>query len=264
MAISSLTPFVASRNERALHEKPKVGIDMNASLLTLDNVVAGYGPITVLNGLSFSVRAKERLAVIGRNGVGKTTALRTIVGTATLRSGRVLFDGEDISDLSPHQRAWRGLGYVPQTRDIFKSLTVEENLVAGLKRRPRSAIEEAYALFPRLAERRSNGGGQLSGGEQQMLSVARALLGQPRLLLLDEPLEGLAPLIRLELLNAFKSMSADLGITVVIVEQQVLEVLRYAQHALIMERGTTAHYAPADALLHDNDTLERFVGVAIP
>ena len=236
---------------------------MAEPLLMLDSVVAGYGPITVLNGLSLSVLPQERLAVIGRNGVGKTTALRTIVGTASLRSGRVVFDGEDISALSPHQRAWRGLGYVPQTRDIFKSLTVEENLIAGLKRRPRKALDEAYALFPRLAERRRNGGGQLSGGEQQMLSVARALLGQPRLLLLDEPLEGLAPLIRLELLNAFKRMSADLGITVVIVEQQVQEILRYASQALIMDHGIAAHRAPAHELLHDNATLERFVGVAV-
>ena len=229
----------------------------------LDNVVAGYGPITVLNGLSLSVQPQERLAVIGRNGVGKTTALRCIVGTASLRSGRVVFDGEDISAVSPHQRAWRGLGYVPQTRDIFKSLTVEENLIAGLKRRPRNALDEAYTLFPRLAERRRNGGGQLSGGEQQMLSVARALLGQPRLLLLDEPLEGLAPLIRLELLNAFKRMSADHGITVVIVEQQVQEVLRYADQALVMERGAVAHQAPAEDLLNDNATLERYVGMAV-
>ena len=236
---------------------------MSGPLLMLDNVVAGYGPITVLNGLNLSVQPQERLAVIGRNGVGKTTALRCIVGTASLRSGRVVYDGEDISAISPHQRAWRGLGYVPQTRDIFKSLTVEENLVAGLKRRPRSALDEAYTLFPRLAERRRNGGGQLSGGEQQMLSVARALLGQPRLLLLDEPLEGLAPLIRLELLNAFKRMSADLGITVVIVEQQVKEVLRYADQALVMEHGAAAHQAPADELLNDNATLERYVGMAV-
>ena len=236
---------------------------MSGPLLKLDNVVAGYGPITVLNGLNLSVQPQERLAVIGRNGVGKTTALRCIVGTASLRSGRVVFDGEDISALSPHQRAWRGLGYVPQTRDIFRSLTVEENLVAGLKRRPRSALEEAYTLFPRLAERRRNGGGQLSGGEQQMLSVARALLAQPRLLLLDEPLEGLAPLIRLELLNAFKRMSADLGITLVIVEQQVQEVLRYADQAMVMEHGAVAHQAPADELLNDIATLERYVGMAV-
>ncbi|MEY2875497.1 MAG: hypothetical protein RLZZ373_2868, partial [Pseudomonadota bacterium] len=144
---------------------------MTTPLLLLDNVVAGYGPLAVLHGLSLRVQPQERLAIIGRNGVGKTTALRCIVGTAGLRSGRVVFDGEDLSTLSPHQRAGRGLGYVPQTRDIFKSLTVEENLIAGLKRRPRKALEEAYALFPRLAERRRHGGGQLSGGEQQMLSV---------------------------------------------------------------------------------------------
>jgi branched-chain amino acid transport system ATP-binding protein len=236
---------------------------MTTPLLVLDDVVAGYGPITVLNGLSLSVATRDRLAVIGRNGVGKSTALRTVMGLTDLRRGTVLFDGEDIGALSPHQRAWRGLGYVPQTRDIFRSLTVEENLVAGLKRRPRQALDEAYALFPRLAERRRNGGAQLSGGEQQMLSVARALLGQPRLLLLDEPLEGLAPLIRLELLNAFKRMSADLGITVVVVEQQVQEVLRYASQALIMEHGMAVHCAEADHLLDDNTTLERYVGVAV-
>ncbi len=229
----------------------------------LDKVVAGYGPTTVLHGLSFAVQLRERLAIIGRNGVGKSTALRAIMGLAELQGGRIVFDGEDITRLGTHQRAWRGLGYVPQTRDIFKSLTVEENLVAGLKRRPLKAIDEAYALFPRLAERRHNGGAQLSGGEQQMLSVARALLGQPRLLLLDEPLEGLAPLIRMELLNGFKRMSSELGITVVIVEQQVQEVLRYAQQALIMAHGTVAHAASAQALMQDNATLERFVGMAV-
>ncbi len=236
---------------------------MSDPLLMLDKVVAGYGPTTVLHGLSLAVTARERLAIIGRNGVGKSTALRAIMGLADLRGGRIVFDGEDISQLSTHQRAWRGLGYVPQTRDIFKSLTVQENLVAGLKRRPLAALDEAYALFPRLAERRRNSGAQLSGGEQQMLSVARALLGQPRLLLLDEPLEGLAPLIRMELLNAFKRMSGELGITVVIVEQQVQEVLRYAQQALIMAHGTVAHAASAQALMQDKATLERFVGMAV-
>ena len=236
---------------------------MTEPVLIHEDVVAGYGPITVLNGLTLRVALGDRFAVVGRNGVGKTTALRTIMGLTQLRRGRIVFEGEDIAALSPHRRAWRGLGYVPQTRDIFRSLTVEENLVAGLKRRPARALDEAYALFPRLAERRRNGGAQLSGGEQQMLSVARALLGQPRLLLLDEPLEGLAPLIRIELLNAFKRMSAELGITVVIVEQQVQEVLRYANSALIMERGIAAHTAAADVLLHDDATLGRYVGMAV-
>jgi branched-chain amino acid transport system ATP-binding protein len=232
-------------------------------MLKLEGVVAGYGPTTVLDGLSFEVGGGERLAMIGRNGVGKTTALRAIMGLLPLRSGQVIFKGQDVSALMPHQRAELGLGYVPQTRDIFPSLTVEENLLAGLKRRPRSALDEAYALFPRLAERRNNGGTQLSGGEQQMLSVARALLGRPSMMLLDEPLEGLAPLIRLELLRAFGNMSHETGIAVVIVEQQVDEALGYAQRAIILDHGTVVHRASAGALLADTEALERWVGMAV-
>ncbi|HEU0203971.1 MAG TPA: ABC transporter ATP-binding protein [Burkholderiaceae bacterium] len=236
---------------------------MAEHLLEMHDVVAGYGPITVLNGITLTVAPKERLAIIGRNGVGKTTTLRAVMGLARVRSGRILFEGEDLAALGPHERARRGLGYVPQTRDIFPTLTVEENLIAGLKDRPRSALDEAYALFPRLAERRRNGGAQLSGGEQQMLSVARALLGKPKLILLDEPLEGLAPLIRQELLNAFARMSRESGITVVIVEQQVQEVLGYANRALVLERGAVVHDAPADELRDDAETLERLVGMAV-
>ena len=237
---------------------------MNTSLaLSLHDVVAGYGPTTVLDGLTFGVHAGERLAMLGRNGVGKTTALRAVMGLVPLRSGRLHFMGQDITALPPHQRAGLGLGYVPQTRDIFPSLTVEENLLAGLKRRPRSAIDEAYALFPRLAERRRNGGTQLSGGEQQMLSVARALLGQPKLLLLDEPLEGLAPLIRQELLGAFARMAEQTGIATIIVEQQVDEALRYAQRAVVLNHGTVVHAAGAAELLADEATLERWVGMAV-
>ncbi len=236
---------------------------MGTPLLQIENVTAGYGPTTVLNHLTLAVNPGERLAMIGRNGVGKTTTLRAVMGLATLTAGRIVFDGQDLAGLAPHQRAHLGLGYVPQTRDIFPSLSVEENLVAGLKARPRRALDEAYALFPRLAERRRNGGAQLSGGEQQMLSVARALLGQPRLLLLDEPLEGLAPLIRQELLRACRQMSATLGITVLIVEQQVSEALGYAERAVILDHGAVAHEAPADVLLEDTATLERFVGMAV-
>lgn len=233
------------------------------NILQLENLVAGYGPTTVLNELTLTIQAEERVAMIGRNGVGKTTALRAIMGLVNLRQGRILFNGEDLAGLAPHQRAQRGLGYVPQTRDIFPTLSVEENLVAGLKHRPRSALDDAYSLFPRLAERRSNGGIQLSGGEQQMLAVARALLGRPTMLLLDEPLEGLAPLIRLELLNAFTRMSLDSGMTVVIVEQQVQEALNYAQRAIILDHGAVVHAAAADALLQDSVTLERWVGMAV-
>jgi branched-chain amino acid transport system ATP-binding protein len=233
------------------------------NILEVRAAVAGYGPMTVLDRLSLRVDSGERLAMIGRNGVGKTTALRAIMGLVPLRGGQVLFQGEDISALSPHQRAQRGLGYVPQTRDVFPSLTVEENLLAGLKRRPRSALDEAYAMFPRLAERRRNGGAQLSGGEQQMLSVARAMLGRPALILLDEPLEGLAPLIRQELLRAFREMGAQTGIAAVIVEQQIDEALRYAQRAVILDHGSVVHEADAGALLDDTGSLERWVGVAV-
>ena len=236
---------------------------MSSPVLKLDAVVAGYGPTTVLDQLSFELSAQQRLAMIGRNGVGKTTTLRAILGLVPLRGGRILFKGQDISTLAPHQRADLGLGYVPQTRDIFPSLTVEENLLAGLKRRPRGALDEAYDLFPRLAERRRNGGTQLSGGEQQMLSVARALLGQPSVMLLDEPLEGLAPLIRRELLLAFSRLSHETNIAVIVVEQQVDEVLNYAEQAIILDHGTVVHRAAADRLLEDSDTLERWVGMAV-
>jgi branched-chain amino acid transport system ATP-binding protein len=236
---------------------------MGEIALQLTAVKAGYGATQVLHGIDLSVKRGERVAIMGRNGVGKTTTLSTIMGLTRLHSGSIRLDDTDISAFPPHRRARLGIGLVPQTRDIFPSLSVEENLLAGCKRRPRSAIDEAYALFPRLAERRRNGGGQLSGGEQQMLTVARALLGQPLLLLLDEPLEGLAPLIRKELLDAFARMSATSGITVVLVEQQVGEALGYAERALVLERGAVAHAAAAGELLNDTATLERLVGMAV-
>lgn len=236
---------------------------MTKAILQLERVEAGYGPTTVLDGLDLQVHAGERLALLGRNGVGKTTALRTIMGLVPARGGRILFEGQDITGLATHRRAQLGLGYVPQTRDVFPSLTVEENLIAGLKRRPTQALDEAYALFPRLAERRGNGGAQLSGGEQQMLSVARALLGKPRLLLLDEPLEGLAPLIRQELLGVFRRMSEQTGIPVVIVEQQVDEVLGYAQRAAVMDHGAVVHEDSAAGLRADPAALDRWLGMAV-
>lgn len=233
---------------------------MSTPLLELEEIDSGYGPTTVLNHLSLQVAAGERVALLGRNGVGKSTTLRTVMGLNVLRHGRIRFDGHDLARLAPHQRAALGLGYVPQTRDIFPSLTVEENLLAGAKGRSRRALDEAYALFPRLAERRRNGGAQLSGGEQQMLSVARALLGQPQLLLLDEPLEGLAPLIRQDLLQAFAQLQ---NLAVLIVEQQVQEVLGYAERALVLARGSVVHEATAQQLLQDTVALDRHVGLAV-
>jgi len=231
-------------------------------LLHIDNLTAGYGAIQVLHGVNLSLAQGGRLALIGRNGVGKTTLLKSVMGLADVKAGQVRLDGQDITKWSARERAHAGIGYVPQTRDIFPSLTVEENLLAGLKGRPRSALDEAYALFPRLAERRQNGGQQLSGGEQQMLSVARTLLGKPRLLLLDEPLEGLAPIICIELMRAFEHLAQDTGVAVLLVEQKVDDALRFAPRAVVLERGEVVHQSESAALSQRKDLLERYVGVA--
>ena len=184
------------------------------------------------------------------------------MGLADMKGGQVKLDGIDISKWSARERALAGIGYVPQTRDIFPSLTVEENLLAGLKGRSRSALDEAYALFPRLAERRKNGGQQLSGGEQQMLSVARTLLGKPRLLLLDEPLEGLAPIICIELMRVFENLARETGVAVLLVEQKVDDALRFAPRAMVLERGEVVYESDSAALNLRKDLLERYVGVA--
>ena len=239
------------------------GTSVSAPMLQLQDVVAGYGPVTVLNGLSMEVQAGSLTALLGRNGVGKSTTMKAVMGLAQVKSGRILFDGRDITHCRPDERAALGLGYVPQTRDIFPSLSVEENLVAGLKRFPSADLEQAYALFPRLRERRRNRGNQLSGGEQQMLSVARALLGRPRLLLLDEPLEGLAPVICQELLEAFRQLANEGGPAMLIVEQQVQEVLAFAQRGVILERGSVVHQSDCAMLRTRDDILDRYLGMAI-
>lgn len=233
-----------------------------SELLHIQDLTAGYGPVQVLHGVNLSLTLGGRLALIGRNGVGKTTLLKAVMGLADVKSGHVRLDGQDITKWSARERAHAGIGYVPQTRDIFPSLTVEENLVAGLKGRARSALDEAYALFPRLAERRQNGGQQLSGGEQQMLSVARTLLGKPRLLLLDEPLEGLAPIICIELMRAFEHLAQDAGVAVLLVEQRVDDALRFAPQVVVLERGEVVLESESAALRQRQDLLERYVGVA--
>lgn len=231
------------------------------SLLELEHVVAGYGPLTVLHDVTFSVSAGDRVCLVGRNGVGKSTTLKTIMGLTDWRSGALRWQGRDISRRSTVERARLGLGYVPQTRDIFPSLTVEENLIAGLQGRPASGVSRAYQLFPRLKERRNNGGAQLSGGEQQMLSVARTLLGEPKLLLLDEPLEGLAPIICEELIAAFEMLSHDEGVAILLVEQKVQEALAFAQHALVLDHGAVVHKGDTAHLLDDPAILDRYVSV---
>jgi branched-chain amino acid transport system ATP-binding protein len=234
---------------------------MVEELLSLKDVRAGYGRTEILNGISFDVRKGERLAVIGRNGVGKTTLLATIMGLTRLHGGAISHAGERIDALPTHRRAERGLGLVPQTRDIFKSLTVEENIVAGL--RGEGTLDQAYALFPRLKERRRNRGGQLSGGEQQMLAIARALAGRPSLLLLDEPLEGLAPVICDMLMDVFHRLASDGRTTVVLVEQHVEMAIDFADRVIILDAGQIVYQGlPAD-IHSDSSILSRFVGVAL-
>jgi branched-chain amino acid transport system ATP-binding protein len=233
-----------------------------SAVLQVAALDAGYGSVHILHRVELRVEAGQRWAVLGRNGVGKTTLLKAIMGLADVTHGRIEWDGQDITQWTPRQRAMAGLGYVPQTRDIFPSLTVAENLLAGLKGRPQKYIQEAYELFPRLAQRRDNAGTQLSGGEQQMLSVARTLLGQPRLLLLDEPLEGLAPIICQELMHAFEQLARNQSVAVVLVEQKTDAALRFADQALILERGAVVHTGTSAHLKAQASLLERHVGLA--
>lgn len=234
---------------------------MPATPLEVEDLSAGYGPTRVLEGVSFAVPAGARLAVLGRNGMGKTTLLASLAGQTKRYGGRIRLGGADITPLSTASRAHAGLGYVPQTRAIFPSLTVEENLSIGLKERPLSALEEAYALFPRLKERRRNLGTQLSGGEQQMLSTARTILGRPTVLLLDEPLEGLAPVICEELMEAFAELARTGDTTILLVEQRIQMALDFADHVIVLERGRLAWSGTPQALTADQDTVERLLGV---
>ncbi|MFC0220283.1 branched-chain amino acid transport system ATP-binding protein [Pseudochelatococcus lubricantis] len=229
--------------------------------LDVRNLSAGYGPTRVIEDVSFSVAPGSRLAVLGRNGVGKTSLFATIAGHTRRYGGEIRLGGTDIAPLAPAARALAGLGYVPQTRDVFSTLTVEENLSVGLKKRPKDAIEEAYKLFPRLKERRRNLGSQLSGGEQQMLSTARTILGQPTVLLLDEPLEGLAPVICEELTAVFSALAQQGGMTILLVEQRIQSALDFADDVIILERGRIAWSGASAALAGDRKTVEHFLGV---
>ena len=236
---------------------------MPAATLEIDSLCAGYGPTRIIEDVSFSVAAGDRLAVLGRNGMGKTTLLATLMGLTTRHGGGIRIGGHDAAALRTSARVGLGIGYVPQTRDIFPSLTVEENLRTGLKGRPSSALDEAYAMFPRLRERRGNYGMQLSGGEQQMLSMARTLLGKPQLLLLDEPLEGLAPVICDELMALLGQLAASKEVTIILVEQQIERALDFADHVMVMERGRTSWTGKPQQLTADRELVDRLVGVGI-
>ena len=235
---------------------------MADSLLKLENVTAGYGDAVVLHGISLEVPEHGSLAVLGRNGVGKSTLLLTIMGYTQLRAGRVFWRGQDVSRVPPHRRAKGGIGWVAQEREIFPSLSVAENLTVAA--RPGTwDLGAVFKLFPRLAERQRNMGNQLSGGEQQMLAVARALMTNPALMLLDEPFEGLAPVIVDELSAAMKTMLADRRIAIVLVEQHTEIALELTAEAIVLERGAVAHRASSAQLHKDTATLERLVGLRV-
>jgi branched-chain amino acid transport system ATP-binding protein len=230
-------------------------------LLTVESLRAGYGEAVVLPGLSLRLVEGEVLALLGRNGTGKTTLINSIVGITRRFGGSIELGGLDITSLRPDQRARAGIGWVPQERNIFRSLTVEENMTAVAQPGPWT-VAEVYQMFPRLKERRNNLGNQLSGGEQQMLAIGRALTLNPKVLLLDEPTEGLAPIIVEELLAALGTITRAGGICSVIVEQNAQKILGLADRAVILERGAIAHDAASAALRADPAVLERYLGVA--
>ena len=230
-------------------------------LLVLDKVRAGYGETVVLNGVSLNLAPAARLAVLGRNGVGKTTLLATIIGQTTLHGGSIRLSGREIAGLPSFRRARLGVGYVPQEREIFRSLTVEENL--DIAARPgRWTRERVYDFFPSLAERRRNRGNQLSGGEQQMLAIGRALMGNPSLLLLDEPLEGLAPIIIEAVLKCIDGLRRENALALVLVEQHARLALEFAVDAIVLDRGLIVYSGPSRNLLGEHDRLAQLMGVA--
>ena len=235
---------------------------MAEPLVVLDDVRAGYGPALVLDGVSLEIPEHGSLAVLGSNGVGKTTLLLTIMGFTRISQGRIVWRGADITRVAPHRRARAGLGWIAQEREIFPSLTVAENLTVAA-RPGRWDLAAVYSLFPRLSERRASNGNQLSGGEQQMLAIARALMTNPALLLLDEPLEGLAPIVVEELTAAIERMTAEEGTAFILVEQHARIALSLTEQAIVLERGRIVHRARSPDLLRDPVTLDRFVGLRV-
>jgi branched-chain amino acid transport system ATP-binding protein len=232
-----------------------------ADLLRVKGLSAGYGEAVVLNGVNFDLAEGETLALLGRNGTGKTTLINTLAGATRQHAGTIELGGGALHKLASHQRAAAGIGWVPQERNIFKSLSVHENLTA-VARPGRWSPDRVYSMFPRLAERKANLGTQLSGGEQQMLAVGRALVVNPKLLLLDEPLEGLAPIIVTELLRAISRITREEGLSAIIVEQHPQAILAISHHAVVLDRGTVVHSSSAESLLKSPELLDRLLGVA--
>ena len=230
-------------------------------LLTLEGVCAGYGEASVLDNISFSMAGGDSIALLGRNGVGKSTLMRTLMGLTRHQAGVIRFNGADITALATHKRAHAGLGWVPQERAMFPSLTVEEHLTTVARPGPWD-LGAVYEVFPRLKERRANMGNQLSGGEQQMLAIARALMTNPRLLLLDEPMEGLAPIIIQELADVVRRLIRERGLSVIVVEQHARLALSMTARAIVLDRGRIVHQSTSAELLNDDEKLSRLVAVA--
>jgi len=233
---------------------------MSAAGLGLNGVVAGYGETVVLEGISLELAPGGTLAVLGRNGVGKTTLLATIMGHTRLRDGGIRFAGADIAALPPYRRARLGIGLVPQEREIFSSLTVEENLLVA-SRPGKWALTRIFEFFPPLAERRRNHGNQLSGGEQQMLAIGRALMGNPTLLLMDEPLEGLAPVIVDALLVGLDRLKREDDLMLLLVEQHARLALQLTQNAIVLDRGAIVFAGTSRELLDAPQRLDTLMGV---
>ena len=235
---------------------------MSEPLLQLRDVRAGYGDAVVLDGVSLDWPENGSLAVLGRNGVGKSTLFLTIMGYTNFRRGNIAWKGQDITRMAPHLRARLGIGWVAQEREIFPSLTVEENLTVAA-RPGRWTLEAIYQMLPRLLERKTNMGNQLSGGEQQMLAVARTLMTNPSLLILDEPMEGLAPIIVEEIAGLIRKMIAESGTTVILAEQHAELALSMTQNVIVLERGTIVHSAKSADMLKDTAAIDRYIGLRV-
>ena len=232
-----------------------------SDILRIEGLSAGYGEAIVLSGIDLSVAEGEALAVLGRNGMGKTTLINSIVGVTRQFGGRILLDGKDIIHMPPERRAHSGIGWVPQERNIFRSLTVEENLTAVARPGPWT-LKKIYEFFPRLEERRGNLGNALSGGEQQVLAIGRALILNPRIVLLDEPLEGLAPIIIDELLKALRQIVREEGLSAILVEQNAKKILGITDRVVILERGMVAYSGDSASLKDNQALLDSHLGVA--
>ena len=229
-------------------------------ILVCDRLVSGWGETQVLDGISLHMAANETLVVLGRNGVGKTTLLSTLIGRATQKGGSIVFRGRAVDRMPPHQRARFGMGFVPQEREIFPSLTVLENLTIAA--RPGLwNLARVFELFPRLNERRGNGGNQLSGGEQQMLAIARALMGNPRLLLMDEPLEGLAPVIVDQIVSIIHRIRSESDMAILIVEQHADIAIEFSQSVIVLDRGVAVYNNAESGSPPDRATIESLVSI---